>query len=85
VKLAVKVVPGASRNEITGWLGESLKVRVTAPPALGHANQAVVALLAERLHVARDRIQVVAGGGAPRKTVEIRGLEAAELGGRLTS
>jgi uncharacterized protein YggU (UPF0235/DUF167 family) len=29
-KLPVKVIPGASQNAITGWLGNELKIRVTA-------------------------------------------------------
>ncbi|GBL43719.1 hypothetical protein EMGBD4_12180 [Verrucomicrobiota bacterium] len=31
-RLKVKVVPGASRTEIVGLLGEAVKVRVAAPP-----------------------------------------------------
>jgi len=41
----VWVVPGASRDSVDGTHGEALKVRVTAPPDRGRANQAVAALL----------------------------------------
>jgi uncharacterized protein len=42
----VWVVPGASRDSIDGTHGDALKVRVTAPPDRGMANDAVAALLA---------------------------------------
>lgn len=41
MKLVLKVIPGASREGIAGWLGDTLKVRVTALPEGGKANRAV--------------------------------------------
>lgn len=52
-------MPGSSRDEIVGWLGDSLKVK--APPEKGRANEAVVALLAERLGIDNSSIAVVSG------------------------
>jgi uncharacterized protein len=85
VKLRVKVVPKASRDEIVGWLGDALKVSVTAPPVRGQANDALVTLLARALGLARARITVVAGGSAARKTVEIEGLSLEEIRARILS
>ena len=48
VKLKVRVVPGASRSAISGWLDDVLKVRVSAQPEKGKANTAVVVLLSGR-------------------------------------
>ncbi len=83
IKLLVKVVPASSRNGIAGWLGERLKVRVSAPAERGRANEAVEATLAEALGVARDRVRVVGGKSSPRKVVEVRGLSESEVYSRL--
>lgn len=74
IRLQIKVVPGSSRDCIAGWLGESLKVRVSAPPERGRANAAVIAVLAETLGVSEDDIRIAAGSTAARKVVEIHGL-----------
>jgi uncharacterized protein (TIGR00251 family) len=72
--LAIKVVPGASRTEIAGPLGDRLKVRVAAPPEGGKANQAVVKLLQEWLGA--SDVEIIAGSGSAHKTVRIRGISA---------
>jgi len=81
--LTVKVAPGARKDEITGWMGDTLKLRVAAPPEKGRANAAVVALLARTLSTGRDRIVIVAGAGSRRKRVRIEGLSPEEVRGRL--
>lgn len=75
---AVKVVPGAARERITGLLGTALKIAVTAAPEQGKANAAVCELLARTLGVPRNAVRVSQGAQSPRKTVAVRGL-AAEL------
>lgn len=79
----MKVVPGASRDAIAGWLGDALKVRVSAPPERGKANAAVEALLAEALGVAPPDVRIVAGQASARKQVEVAGLTAGEIRERL--
>jgi uncharacterized protein (TIGR00251 family) len=82
-RLSVKVVPGASRNEIVGWMGETLKVRVSAPPERGRANEAVQELLAASLGVPASDVRIVSGGSSPRKIVEIDGLNDAAVRDRI--
>jgi uncharacterized protein (TIGR00251 family) len=43
--LAVLVVPGASRSEITGPHGDALRLRVSAAPEKGRANREAQKLL----------------------------------------
>jgi uncharacterized protein (TIGR00251 family) len=79
VRVSVHVQPRASRSEIVGLHGASLKVRLQAPPVDGAANDALVALLAERLGVPRRSIRVVGGATSRAKTVEIAGTTEASV------
>lgn len=82
-RLDLKVSPKASRNAITGWIGVSLKVSVTAAPERGKANEAVEQLLAEVLALPRSAVTVVAGHTSRLKRIEIVGLTAEALRQRL--
>ena len=83
VQLALKVVPGASRDRIVGVLGEALKVAVSKPPADGAANKAVIQLLAARLGLPAAAITITRGHANPRKEVVVTGLTVEELASRL--
>ena len=83
--LTVKVAPGARKDEITGWMGDALKLRVSAPPEKGRANRAVAALLARTLATSRDAIVIVAGAGSRRKLIRIEGLSLEEVRKRVRS
>ena len=81
--LAVKAVPGASREGIVGPLGERLKVAVRRPPEKGAANKAVAAVLAKALGVRVADVELVRGQARPEKVFLVRGLGAAEVRRRL--
>jgi len=70
--LAIKVVPGASRTEVAGLLGNRLKVRVAAPAEGGRANRAVIELLQRWLGV--QTVEIVGGISSREKTVRVSGL-----------
>ena len=80
---AVRVVPRASRNEIVGVHGDALKVRLTAPPVGGRANEALIAFLAKRLGVRKSQVEIVAGATSRRKLIRVIGLLAQEVEERL--
>lgn len=85
VRFAIKVVPGASRDRVMGLLGDALKVAVSKPPSGGAANGAVIALLAETLGVRAAQVAIVAGHTNPRKEVEVSGITADQVVGRVES
>lgn len=82
-RLQIKVSPGASRNAIGEWLGDTLKLRVTAAPERGKANEAVIDLLAEALGLPKSRLSVARGQGQSQKLIDVEGLDETELRRRL--
>lgn len=81
--LRVKAVPGARRDAIVGPLGDDLKIRVSAPPEAGRANDAIAALLARALALPARAVTLESGPAAPRKRFRIEGLDAEECARRL--
>lgn len=78
-RLKVKVVPGSSQSEVSGWLGDMLKVRVAAQPDKGKANTAVVALLAKSLGLPKKNVSITSGKTSQQKVIEVRGLSIAQI------
>ena len=77
MKLALKVTPGARKNEILGWeddypqVGRVLKVKIAAPPVEGKANKEIILFLARLLQVTKSSIEVIHGTSGRIKLVEI--------------
>jgi uncharacterized protein (TIGR00251 family) len=85
VRLRLRVAPGAARPAIVGRYGDAWKIRVAARPDRGRANDAVVALLAETLGVARATVHLVAGRSSRDKVVELSGISQQDVNRRLTA
>jgi len=79
INLKVKVVPGASQSAIVGWLGDALKIRISAAPEKGKANDAVLSLLADTLGLPKSALRLVSGHRSPHKVVEISGVSEVTL------
>lgn len=75
--LELKVIPNAPRNEVAGWLGAALKVKLHAPALEGRANDALLEFLAEQLGVPRRDLTLLRGDKSRQKVVRIAGLDAA--------
>jgi uncharacterized protein (TIGR00251 family) len=80
---AVKVAPRASHDKIDKIENGMLKVRLTAPPVEGAANQALVKLLAKALGLAKSKVKVIQGLKSRDKRLLIQDLEPAEVARRL--
>jgi uncharacterized protein (TIGR00251 family) len=82
-RLRLRVSPGARSNAIVGRHGEGWKVRVTAAPEDGKANDAVLRLLADRLDLPGTSLTLVSGPSSRDKIVELSGIDTAEAERRL--
>ena len=66
----MRVSPGASRDEVK-IAGGSVRLRVTAPPADGAANDAVLTLLAAALGRPRRDLTLLRGAAARVKLIGV--------------
>lgn len=78
-KFTVRVAPRASRNAIEGEHAGALKVRLTAPPVEGRANEALRRLLAERLDVPLSAVRIVSGESSRTKRVSVVGASHSQI------
>jgi uncharacterized protein YggU (UPF0235/DUF167 family) len=73
-------VPGARRSGIVGRHGDGWKIRVSAVPEGGRANDAVLELIARKLDISRRDVELTSGMASRDKVVTFHGvsLETAE-------
>lgn len=75
----IHVNPHASKAEITGIAEGMLKVKVTAPPVEGAANEACVALLSKKLGLRKSQMTISAGAKGRKKTILVSEISKTEL------
>jgi uncharacterized protein (TIGR00251 family) len=79
ITLSIRIQPRASKNEIVTRLNGGLKIRLTAPPVDGAANEALVKFLAGTLSIPRSQVEIVSGHTSREKIVRISGIKGAEV------
>ena len=84
-RLAIKAIPNAPRTAVAGWLGESLKMKVHAPPLDGRANEELCEFFADTLRLPKRAIAVVQGEKSRQKLLSIDGLTLDEVKARLAT
>ena len=70
-RVAIYVQPRASKTEVTGRHGDSIKIRLAAPPVDGAANAELEAFIAKLIKVPKSAVNVVIGTSSRRKVVEV--------------
>jgi uncharacterized protein (TIGR00251 family) len=81
IQLSLKVIPNASKDEVVGFVGESLKVR--AHREKGKANKAIIQLLCKVLNIPKNSIVIVSGVTSSIKIIEIENVSKEPIGALL--
>lgn len=79
VTFHIQVLPRSSKREVMGWQGDYLKIKITAPPLEGKANEECTRFLATLLGIKKARINIVSGLKSRKKTVSIKGLKKEDV------
>jgi uncharacterized protein (TIGR00251 family) len=73
ITLTLHVQPGAKRSEIVGLHGETLKIKLAAPPIEGRANEALLKFIADLFVVPLRNAELKQGGQSRHKVVAVIG------------
>jgi uncharacterized protein (TIGR00251 family) len=74
IRLSVHVQPRAATSAVAGMHGDAIKIRLTAAPVDGAANEALTKFLAEALAVPARAVRIVGGAQSRSKVVEVDGV-----------
>jgi uncharacterized protein (TIGR00251 family) len=75
----IQVIPHASRTEIVCIQDGALKIKVTAPPIEGAANEACIKLLAGELELKKSQMEIFSGAKSRKKTVMVKNISKTDL------
>lgn len=79
IVFTVRVVPRASKSQIVGELDGALKIRLSAAPVEGAANEELIKTLAKYFAVSRSSVEIISGTTSKTKQVRISGANAEKL------
>ena len=72
--IEVKVDPRSSRNEIVGVVDKTVRIKLTAPPVGGAANELLIKLLAKRFDIRKSDVIIMKGESSRHKLVKLKGV-----------
>jgi uncharacterized protein len=72
--IEVKVDPRSSRNEIVGVADKTIRIKLTAPPVGGAANELLIELLAEKFKVKKKDVIIMKGESSRHKLIKLKGV-----------
>ena len=84
--ISIRVIPRSKKSEISQVLDDgTIKVRLTAPPVDGKANQVLIQLLADVVGVNSSQIDIVSGRKSRDKLVRIYGIDPGAVQSRINA
>ena len=85
MKLQIKVIPSSSKDCIVGWLDDTLKIKVKAPPDKGKANKAVINVIEKSFVLLKGTVQIESGFTSSKKVITISGYTDHEITAKLNA
>jgi len=77
--VSVKVLPRSSINQIVGFEGDILKVKVKSAPVDGLANRDLILLLSKSVKVAKEKVEIISGHRSRLKKIRFYGVKKGDL------
>jgi uncharacterized protein len=72
--IEVKVDPRSSRNEIVGAIEKIIRIKLTAPPVGGAANELLVGMLAKEFGIRKSDVIIMKGESSRHKLIKLKGV-----------
>ncbi|MFH1103231.1 MAG: DUF167 domain-containing protein [Pseudomonadota bacterium] len=79
----IHVQPKSSRNMIAGSHGDALKIKITAPPVHGAANEMCLAFLSKCLNVRKSSLAVISGQNGRTKMIRVQAKGSSSFEGEM--
>jgi uncharacterized protein (TIGR00251 family) len=73
ITIKIYLQPKSSKNEIVGPYRDGVKIKVTAPPVGGKANEALIKFLAKEFKISASSIEILKGHNSREKIIRIGG------------
>ncbi len=77
--LSCHVLPNASKTEIKGVFGKTLKISLAAPPVDGKANKELCNFFSKKCHLPKSFIEITSGLSSKNKIILIQNIELNKL------
>lgn len=77
--IRIRLTPRSSGNAVSGLKDGVFRIKVTAPPVEGKANQALIVFLSKALGVSKSSLEIVSGVKSRDKTIRIRGVTGQDV------
>ena len=83
VVFATKIIPGSSKTALAGMLDGILKIRISAPPEKGKANESLLKFLAKQLGVKKKSVSIISGLRKSIKQIKVLDISIETLQNKL--
>jgi uncharacterized protein len=70
--LKIKVIASSPKNEVITHTGDTMRIKIKAPPEKGKANEELVKFLSKHFNVPQSAILLKAGKNSAKKIVEVK-------------